>query len=306
VNDLRTTNCANAPLSNFANATGEADLADILVSGDGGVIRGLNIIPNDNTSIYLKPGAAYINGYYRNNTANLEVPIDSNGNSLTGVSGLDAGAVGANTTYYLYGTADIAGTKPVVAIFSTNINTPTGPTNYRKLGYISTNAASTFASQDFVSINYNGKIRQIKSWYTGEVATGTGDIPNDDTIPQITEGTEYFTIKMSPTVSTNKLLFLVDIMVSNETGSVPIAVGLFQNSDANALAANQIVMTATTQYPVCLNLSYVMTAGTTAETTFKVRMGSTGSSRLTMNGFNTARKLGGVQRSGITVIEYEP
>ena len=49
--------------------------------------------------------------------------------------------------------------------------------------------------------------------------------------------------------------------------------------------------------------SHFMTAGTTSETTFKVRAGFNASGTTTFNGSGGARRLGGVFASSITITE---
>ena len=52
-------------------------------------------------------------------------------------------------------------------------------------------------------------------------------------------------------------------------------------------------------------LKHYMTAGTTSATTFKVRIGRTDShsNPFTINGYNGARKFGGVSSTSITIME---
>ena len=49
-----------------------------------------------------------------------------------------------------------------------------------------------------------------------------------------------------------------------------------------------------------------MVAGTTSETTFKVRFGGNASGTMTFNGRLGSRKYGGVFASSITITEYTP
>jgi ribosomal protein L5 len=51
---------------------------------------------------------------------------------------------------------------------------------------------------------------------------------------------------------------------------------------------------------------YMMTAGTTSATTFKIRCGPDVGATITLNGSASARKFGGVAASRITIKEYLP
>lgn len=146
---------------------------------------------------------------------------------------------------------------------------------------------------------------QVKNTETGAVATGTTQIPRDDTIPQNTEGDEYMTLAITPTSATNKLRIDVVVNLSvNANGRTMIA-ALFQDTTADALAVGSSrveVSTATTE----IVFSHYMTAGTTSATTFKVRAGCSDTGTTTFNGANGARLFGGVMASGITIAEIVP
>lgn len=149
-----------------------------------------------------------------------------------------------------------------------------------------------------------GGIVQIVNTQTGAVDTGTTLIPNDDTIPQITEGDEYMTLAITPTHASNKLLIeIVCNVASSATGDAElITLALFQDTTANALAAMTKHMSYTNE-PQPIVLKHYMAAGTTSETTFRVRIGNEVGGTLTLNGLVGARKLGGVMVSSITITE---
>jgi hypothetical protein len=143
---------------------------------------------------------------------------------------------------------------------------------------------------------------QIANTFSGAVST-TAALPQDDTIPQITEGTEVMTCAITPTSATNKLrIDVVVFMASSTTSAVNCA--LFQDSTANALAAGAAVI-ASANHQDSIAFTYHMTAGTTSSTTFRVRAG-TNAGTGTVNGIAGARLYGGVFASSITVTEYTP
>lgn len=139
---------------------------------------------------------------------------------------------------------------------------------------------------------------------TGAVATGTTQIPIDDTIPQNTEGTEFMSLAITPVSATNKLK--IDIVAFYcFTAQQWSVVGLFQDSNANAIAAFAPYQgTSTASFPCAF--THYMTAGGTVATTFKVRIGGQGGGTITFNGQNSARFLGGVMASSITITEIIP
>jgi len=148
--------------------------------------------------------------------------------------------------------------------------------------------------------NEHARLVQVVNVTDGAVATGTTTMPNDDTIPQNTEGNEFMTLSITPTNTNNILLIEVTAVFAHTSGSVYTG-ALFQDSTANALAASQILPVANT--PTSMNITHYMTAGTVSSTTFKVRIGSSSAGTLTFNGASSARKNGGVSSSSITISE---
>ncbi|MBE9515967.1 MAG: hypothetical protein IME93_03200 [Proteobacteria bacterium] len=150
-----------------------------------------------------------------------------------------------------------------------------------------------------------GSIAQVVNVIDGAVATGTAQTPDDNTIPQITEGDEYMTLAITPSNSSSNLLIQVVANVTRDTANDDVVLHLHQDSTAGALAAVQKRITgALASEPVLFN--HFMTAGTTSLTTFKLRIGGDGAGTTTFNGYGGARKLGGVMASSITITEILP
>jgi hypothetical protein len=146
-----------------------------------------------------------------------------------------------------------------------------------------------------------GKIAQIVNTETGAVATGTTVIPNDDTIPQNTEGDQYMSLAITPISATSTLYIDVCWLGSSSVVGAFIA-ALFQDSTANALAAVKIqARTIGDNYEITFR--HKMTSGTTSATTFKVRVGNGNAGTTTFNGDTGARILGGAMASSITITE---
>lgn len=147
-----------------------------------------------------------------------------------------------------------------------------------------------------------GAVVQMQSTMLVTAPTGTTIIPRDDTIPQITEGTEFMTVSITPQFATSKLRITVSL---NGAGSVDssVIVALFQDSTANALAAAETTHTA--NYHQRVTFEHVMTAGTTSATTFRVRAGLDTAGTITVNGSGGSRIFGGVGVSSIVVEEIK-
>jgi len=151
-------------------------------------------------------------------------------------------------------------------------------------------------------INTKGHIIQIDNVTSFVSTTGTTTMPFDDTIPQNNEGDEFLTLAFTPTSATNKLYINVHGHWGSTATNSWLTMALFQDNMANAIAVSTAFDSIANG---CLNhgLTHFMTAGTTSETTFKVRVGRNGSSTVRMNGTDGARFFGGVLGSGITIME---
>jgi len=146
-----------------------------------------------------------------------------------------------------------------------------------------------------------GKVLQMVNTTTGAVATGTTVMPEDDTIPQISEGDEYMTLAITPTSSSSKLLIQIHAMVSHTDTANTIGMAVFQDSTSGAL--NAMHLRTNVSLRVLMSFNHYMTAGTTSSTTFKVRIGGSDSGTTTFNGNGGSRLLGGAMASSITIME---
>lgn len=184
---------------------------------------------------------------------------------------------------------------------------------YRLIGVLRITTASTAG-------NWDSSPTEVRPWtpgmpitgdavdvvYTqdGEVATGTTAMPDDNTIPQITEGDEYMTVAITPKSTINNLKIDIVGNLSNPL-EAKITGALFQDSTAGALAGAQDTTDGTTPESLHqLTFTHWMAAGTVSATTFRFRAGAA-SGTTSFNGTSGARKLGGVCASSMTVTEYQ-
>lgn len=170
------------------------------------------------------------------------------------------------------------------------------------------NDGSGFASGALGSVHaslVNGVAVQQVGNQTGAVATGTTVLPNDDTIPQNTEGDQYLSQAITPKSTSNILVISVIAYVSTTVAGQNMGIALFQDSTANALAAGRERTNPAANLCNSIVLTHRMTAGTTSSTTFKVRIGGNGVGTTTLNGESGARQYGGVFASCINITEYK-
>jgi len=152
-------------------------------------------------------------------------------------------------------------------------------------------------------VDSHGIVQVVNTQNTTAVTVENKIFPMDGSIPQNTEGAEFFTLAITPTSATNKLRIEVTVVASTNVNSMFACAALFQDDTANCLAC-----AANNSYihdKLCtVTFSYYMDAGTTSETTFKVRVGSEANCKLTVNGEYDNRSIyGGKETSSITITE---
>lgn len=133
--------------------------------------------------------------------------------------------------------------------------------------------------------------------------TGTTLIPFDDTIPQITEGTEFMTQAITPKSATNKLIIEATVLLSCSVAD-QISIALFQDANTNAIAATAVYQYQATA-PNTGVITHVMTSGTASATTFRIRAGGSVAGTVTFNGQVGARRYGGITVSNIKITEIQ-
>jgi hypothetical protein len=147
---------------------------------------------------------------------------------------------------------------------------------------------------------YTGAVLQVVNIQSGVRASGTGTIPFDNTIPQNTEGNEFFTLSITPTSASSKLR--IEVLLNLDLNANRYIVALFLNSGANAIAVGG-GMYITANWGRQISLSYYMTAGTTSAMTFKVRAGGNDPGTTYLNSTAGNDYFGGTFNSSITITE---
>jgi len=135
------------------------------------------------------------------------------------------------------------------------------------------------------------------------VATGTTTIPFDDTIPQNTEGDQYMSKAITPTVAANLLRVSHRGSYASSTSISGMTAALHQDSVANALAVSTGGRDAGAGTIAAVAIEHLMLAATTSATTMKIRAGCASAGTTTFNGSAGARTYGGVYTSTLLIEE---
>ncbi len=148
-----------------------------------------------------------------------------------------------------------------------------------------------------------GQLIQLTRTDTGAVASGTTAIPDDDTIPQITEGDQYMSRAITPSSAAN-VLDVSGYGNFAHSGTVPhMRMALFQDAVANALAIAETGRDATANGRCGIGLRLRMLAALAVSTTLRLRAGNSTGATTTFNGAAAGRRYGGVYNSYIEVAE---
>ena len=130
----------------------------------------------------------------------------------------------------------------------------------------------------------------------------TGTIPDDDTIPQNTEGTQIASVTITPKSTTNRLRIRATGFGSNATSVTAIILAVFSTAGgANALRATSAIVPAS-DYRENLVLEVETVPGSVSAQTISLRAGP-GSGTMRLNGESIGRKFGGV--SGVSLVVEE-
>lgn len=140
---------------------------------------------------------------------------------------------------------------------------------------------------------------------TGTLASTATPIPNDNTIPQNTEGAEITTATITPTSTCNPVHISAGAVIGGSGAGTTAAIAVFADSGANALAASAVHIDGANTYR-SISLVWVDTPSTAASRTYKLRYGvNSGTAYLNCGGTASAANalFGGVERTTLAVRE---
>ena len=222
---------------------------------------------------------------------NIRSLADASRRAQNDVDDLTSDILGANNTW------TGANTFNSTATFNST-NTFTGANTFT--------ATTTFNGNIIVtSGTFNGwPAGQSVSSQTSNRASYTAQIPADDTIPQITEGTQILVSTITPKSAT-------DILRVSVTGTVGMSangdaiISLFRDSTANAVAAQRIMSASASDTGHAFSLVYRVVANGVVAQNFSVRIGPSTATTVYVGGLTTAF-LGATQSIMLEVEEIAP
>ena len=127
-------------------------------------------------------------------------------------------------------------------------------------------------------------------------------IPADNTIPQISEGTEILSVAITPKTITNRVRVQFQAFVETSSGPDQITAALFLNGGTNAISATNIT-TTTTGYGSAIVMTFEHVPGAITAQTYTIRIGAQ-TYTMHINGNASIRYYGGVSRATVTLEEF--
>lgn len=129
----------------------------------------------------------------------------------------------------------------------------------------------------------------------------TAIIPQDDTKPQITEGTEVLSLAITPKSATS-VLQIQFIAMGTSTGNAYATAALFEAASTNAIQVTNLSNNQNDSWQTWTLMKYV-TSGTTSTQTYSIRMGVSAGT-LSINGYAGSRYYGGAAEAELIITEY--
>tara|TARA_R100000426_G_scaffold38715_1_gene30367 strand:+ start:481 stop:1557 length:1077 start_codon:yes stop_codon:yes gene_type:complete len=145
-----------------------------------------------------------------------------------------------------------------------------------------------------------GKVLQFASDQSA-IGSGSTNMPQDNTTPTTSEGTEIFSLAFTPTAATSNLLIQMNCQMSSANNTVYIVWALFEDSTCIGAWSNT---SAHSNSGCIINFNIVRAASSTSARTYSVRAGrSSGTSGTYYYGYVTSNSYGQLNQNYMTILE---
>lgn len=142
-------------------------------------------------------------------------------------------------------------------------------------------------------------IQSVEGTYAANAAL-TAQIPYDDTVPQVTEGTQIISVSLTPKFSNSKLRCRFTGQASY-SGVDNVTAALFTGASANAFAAQSLVDDS--GRTLSFAFERTISPATTSAVTVSARVGPAAAISVYFNGATAGRRLGGASCATLVVEE---
>lgn len=268
--------------------------------------------PRTNNAVDLGASSLrFKDGYFAGGlTLGAPLPVTSGGTGASTASsartnlglaiGTNVQAYNSNLTAWAGKTAptgDVVGTSDSQTLTSKTLtspvlNTGVSGTAIKDEDDMASDSATHLATQQSIKAYVDGKSVVVDRAYDEQSGAfnATSVIPDDASIPQITEGDEILSASITPKKNTNRIRATVHMFCNTSAGTINGIAAMFVNSGADAVNACGGASGNTARDWV-LSMQYEYVPGSTSAQTISVRVGPSSSGTMTVNpAFSTASK----------------
>lgn len=304
----------------FSNANTVADALTLNVNGTGAksIYNQTGIISTTNTALFAAnqpiefryDGTGWV--FYDATKAVSSGSFLASSSTAAGTAAKVADCAGFTLSVPSRVFVTFANTNTVGGALTLNVNGTGAKPIYNDLGATSASNFGPLPSGVPIEFIFDGTnwryktcdigntILQEVRYETGAYASSSASIPMDDTIPQITEGTQVMSASITPKSASSKITIDVLMFISGN-GSNHSMAALFKDLASDAIETC-LVTTSGTNYGLPIVMKKTLTLGDTSPHTFTVRIGPY-SGTMYMNGNSAGRLFGGTFISSITIKE---
>ena len=243
-----------------------------------------------------------------NGTGNITFsrPIVGDGSNLTGVTvskaavealGIELPAANLTGTIHADRYTDTVYTHPTTA---GNKHIPTAGATDQVLTYSSSGTAA------WADPAGGGKVLQSVFYNTATQTDTNTAFPFDNTIPQISEGTEILSQAFTPESASSNIFIQAKINYGMSTNA-RIVIALFTSASTNALSITRTGLGGNWDEQGVTYVQWMLASGSTSARTYSVRLGTSGTSyyaRINKTGANSAY-FGTANNSNMLIMEIE-
>ena len=220
----------------------------------------------------------------------------------TGQNGLDT-APKANSTWYNIFVIVKNSDNTSDILYSPSRTAPTVPSGYTLVAWIGRIRTDSSGNIDQNQYAVRTSFGQIHHYKNANFASGTAQIPFDNTTPQNTEGTEFMTTNFIPLKAYSKVEIDLNFFVGISVGNTANLNALFKSTSANALTVGFSLSSAGDGGQQSA-LKYIDSLPNTNALDYSFRSGASGAATTYFNGLSSGAKFNGTFISSITIKEY--